>query len=259
MLTSDMGSTTWELLYGHLKPRRVEYTRSIVSYLDILGFRELIETKTPGQISRILRILGESVQPDSIFKSHRIQFTKFSDTVIRSMPEGILYPRNFIFELRSILYAYIALIPQGILIRGAVTIGDIVQSWGRVYGPAVVRAYELESPKGTPPRIIIDEEALACLQTALKTENLESEMDGLIRREGSTAYLDYLSACEQELNVPEQEYPLFLGLHRDLIRNGLTKYSAEHSILSKYEWLRDYHERTLKERFGADIPVHLKI
>src|SRR5258708_18191832 len=119
-----MGFATWELLYRHLKPGKVRYTRSIVSYLDILGFRELVETRTAGEISRILRILAESVEPDPIFKSERIQFTRFSDTVIRSMPETRHYPHNFIFELRSILHAQIALIPQGIPIRGAVTIGS---------------------------------------------------------------------------------------------------------------------------------------
>ena len=254
-----MGLTTWDSLYRHLKPGRVKYTCSIVSYLDILGFRELIETRTAGEISQILRILGESVEPDSVFKSERIRFTKFSDTVIRSMPEAIHYPHNFIFELRSILYAHIALIPHGILIRGAVTIGDIAQSWGRVYGPGVVRAYTLESPKGAPPRIIVDEEGLARLQPAINKENLDSELDSLVRKEESVTYLDYLRACEQELNVPEQEYAIFLGLHRDLIRRGLTKYAAEPSVLFKYEWLRGYHERTLQQRFGAEIPAHLGI
>lgn len=254
-----MGFTTWELLYGHLKPRRVTYTRSIVSYLDILGFRELVETRTDGEISRILRILAKSVEPDTVFKSEKVRFTKFSDTVVRSMPLAKHYPRNFIFELRSILHAQIALIPQGICIRGAVTIGDIVQSWGRVYGPAVVRAYELESRKGAPPRIIIDDEALTLLQPDIEKENWASELVGLVRQEGSTYYLDYLKACENELNVPEQEYSIFLTLHRDLIRKGLSKYAGMPFVLPKYEWLRDYHERTLEERFGTDIPPHLSV
>lgn len=106
-----MGST-WELLYGHLKPARVRYSRSIVSYLDILGFRELIETRKAGEISRILRVLAESVKPDPMFKSQKILFTKFSDTVIRSMPVSTHYPHDFIWELRSVLHAQIALIPQ---------------------------------------------------------------------------------------------------------------------------------------------------
>lgn len=256
---SVRGLATWEMFYSHLKPGRVKYSRSIVSYLDILGFRELVETKTPGSISRILRILAESVKPEPIFKSEKVRFTRFSDTVIRSMPETTHYPRNFIFELRSILHAQIALIPEGIPIRGAVTIGDIVQSWGVVYGPAVVRAYELEGRKGAPPRIIIDEETWTTLQPAIDEEDLDRELRDLIKIEESTIYLDYLRACEFELNVPEQEYPIFLSLHRDFIRNALTRYAFKPQIRAKYEWLREYHERTLRERFGPDIPQHLRV
>jgi len=250
---------TWELLYNNVTPKRVEYTHSIVSYLDILGFHELVETKTAGEISRILRILAESVEPSSMFKGERIQFTKFSDTVIRSMPEAKHYPRNFIFELRSVLHAQIALIPRGVVVRGAVTIGKLVQSWGVVYGPGVVRAYELERRKSSPPRIVVDDEALAHIRPAIEKENLGSELDSLIRSDGSTTYLDYLRACQLELNVPEQEYPLFLALHRDLIRNGLSKYRLQPRILSKYEWLRDYHEQTLVEQLGFETPRDLHV
>jgi hypothetical protein len=250
---------TWELLYSDVLPRRVRYTRSIVSYLDILGFRELIETKSAGEISRILRILAESVQPNSMFKDEKIQFTKFSDTVIRSMPEAKHYPKNFTFELRSILHAQIALIPRGITVRGAVTIGDIVQSWKIVYGPAVVRAYELESRKNSPPRIVVDSEALSSLRSGSGGEAISKDLEELVRTEGGVSYLDYLSACEGELNVPEQEYPLFVKHHRDLIRRGLEKYAGRPSILAKYEWLKGYHERVLRERFGREIPRDLEI
>lgn len=254
-----MGHATWELLYRHLRPRNVSYIRSVVSYLDILGFSELIETRKAGEISRILRILAESAKPDPVLKSERIRFTKFSDTVIRSIPAVTHYPHNFLFELRSILLAQIALISQGIPIRGAVTIGDIAQSWRVVYGPAVVKAYTLESQKGSPPRIVVDEEALASIQEAIEEANLSSKLAGLVRKDGSTTFLDYLKACELELNVPEQEYTLFLKIHRDFIRNGLTKYATSPSKLSKYQWLKDYHERTLQERFGADTPKDLGI
>lgn len=254
-----MVATTWELLYGHPKPRSVRYAPSILSYLDILGFRELIETKTAGEISRILRILGESVKPDPIFKDLKVKFTKFSDTVIRSMPEAEHYPWNFIFELRSVLQAQIALIPQGILIRGAITIGDAVQSWGRVYGHAVIRAYELEDQKALFPRVIIDDEALERLLPAIKKEGLDSDLARLLRREGSVVYLDYLSACEAELNVPEQEYPIFLALHRDLIVKGLANNAGRPAVLAKYEWLRDYHERVLRDRFGTDAPKRVGV
>lgn len=251
-----MGSPTWEL-YTHFKPSRVKYIRSIASYLDVLGFGELIDTKTPGQISRILRILAESVKPEPIFKSEKIQFTKFSDTAIRSMPATTHFARNLAFELRSLLNAQIALISEGILIRGAVTVGDIVQSWGIVYGPAVVKAHVLEDQKGSPPRIVVDEQALALATT--EEENSDSELSGVVTKDGSVSYVDYLGACEAEFNVPEQEYPIFLKIHRDLIRENLAKYSLNSRVLSKYLWLKEYHERALEERFGGDVPPHLRV
>jgi len=255
---NDMGSPTWEM-YTNVKPRNVRYVDSVVSYLDILGFRELIGTRTPGDISRILRILGESVKPEPMFKSQKIIFNAFSDTVIRSTPATINSPYNFIYELRHAMHAQITLMAEGILMRGAVTIGKVVQSWRIIYGPAIVRAYSLESREGSPPRIVIDEEALGRIRPAIEEANLGSQLDALLKKDGSTTYLNYLTACEAELNVPEQEYPLFLQVHRDVIRQGLTKYDSNPRVLSKYQWLKDYHDSTLETVFGAEISGNLLV
>ncbi|HMD10089.1 MAG TPA: hypothetical protein VKH63_21325 [Candidatus Acidoferrum sp.] len=230
----------------------MNYTRSIVSYLDILGFRELIEKRTAGEVSRILRILAESIAPHPTDEPVKIEFTKFSDTVIRSTPEPS--PAYFIYELKTILRAQVALIPEGVPIRGAVTIGEITQSWDVVYGPAVVRAYELDSG---PPRIVIDDKALSLLRPPVDA-NFLVEL-GLTRLEGTTVYLDYLKACEVELRVEDEEYLQFLEIHRDFIRRCLGKYAEKRGVLEKYEWLRTYHERILQERFGSEIPPHLNV
>jgi hypothetical protein len=251
-----MGFTTWEMLYSHIKPKSVKYVPSVVSYLDILGFRELIKTRKPGEISRLLRILSESVKPGTVFKDENIRSTKFSDTVIRTVPAT---PQNFALELRSILGAHLALIPEGILIRGAVTVGEAVRSWGIVYGPGVIKAYDLERVAGAPPRIIVDGEALTFFAAAIEKEGLSPEVACMLRKEGSKSYIDYLGACEREFNVPEQEYSTFLELHRDLIRDGLTKHPANDGLLSKYLWLRDYHNRILEEQFGTDLYQHLRV
>jgi hypothetical protein len=57
---------SWDLLFRAVIPKRVKYTRSIISYLDILGFQDLIEKKTAGEMSQLLRILAESGAGDGI-------------------------------------------------------------------------------------------------------------------------------------------------------------------------------------------------
>jgi hypothetical protein len=249
---------TWELLHDQNKPKKVKYGERIVSYLDILGFRELIKLRTPGEVSKILRVLAESVKPKSGEGSDKIEFVKFSDTIIRSVRGVIPSAAYLLYELKNLVYAQMALIPLGVAVRGVVTIGQIVQSWGVVFGPAVVRAYDLESEPGGVPRILIDSDALSRLSPPMTVEQL-ADFPGLIKRDGSKLFLDYLQACEDELNVPEQEYPAFLEIHRDFIRDSLTRYADNPKILSKYQWLRHYHNSTLHERFGSDIPQRLSI
>jgi hypothetical protein len=45
------------------KPKRVQYKRSLICHLDLLGFRELIRTKKPGEISKMLRLFSDAVKP----------------------------------------------------------------------------------------------------------------------------------------------------------------------------------------------------
>ena len=253
-------STTWQLAFSQPKPKKVRYIRSIVSYVDVLGFRELIAERKPGEVSRILRILAEAVKPLASVDSRKVRFTKFSDTVIRSTPENLLYPLNFIMELRHLVYAQMALIPLGVLARGVITVGDVVQSWGVVYGPAVITAYDLERMTKAPV-IRVDATALAQIRPALIEQGLAPELNELISNDGDTMFLNYLRACESELNVPEQEFAIFLELHRDFIRNGLQTHASNVPVLRKYEWLGAYHDRTISDLTQArdDIRGSLRV
>jgi hypothetical protein len=241
-----------------LKRKKVEYVRSVVSYIDILGFRELVEAKSAGEISRILRILATSTKPKPTSTAYTVRFTKFSDTVIRSIPATDGGHNNLLFEVQNILNAQIRMVSEGILLRGVVTVGDIVQSWGIVYGPAVVRAYNLESQKGSPPRVILDPEALAEIPPIVGGS---LDFAVMVANDGHTRYIDYLSAGQWTFST-EQEYFAFLRKHRDLIRRGLGEFASNPSVLPKYEWLTEYHERTLRilgTVFHRDAPKDLKV
>lgn len=67
--------------------KKVRYSSSLITYLDVLGFRNLIEHKTAGEISRVLRILKETTKPDEeVAKAYEMKFFNFSDTTVRITP-----------------------------------------------------------------------------------------------------------------------------------------------------------------------------
>jgi hypothetical protein len=243
------------------KKRVVEYERSVLTYIDILGFRELLETKTPGEISRTIRIVRDEVKPyrfkTQFSKIAEADFRNFSDLCIvrkaiapkRKLPAtGEAHSQI----LRMVHTQSNLLLNEGILLRGGITVGDVALSYGQLFGPAVVRGYELENQVARFPRIVVGEEVLNEIRTnpALWThDDADTELKGvksLLRRDFDGEYfVDYLRILEGELDEPA-DYPRLLGLHDEFIKRGLKRYKGKASVLSKYKWLREYHRHTVK-------------
>lgn len=74
----------------------------------------------------------------------RIEFQNFSDLVVRytpiDTPANVQSPSGLLFsELLSLAYAQSSLVSDGIILRGAVTVGQIRKSRGVIYGPGLGR------------------------------------------------------------------------------------------------------------------------
>ena len=246
------------------KPRRrvVRYQPSLISYLDILGFKGLVAEKEAGEISRILRIVKEIVTPGrrvSDLLNFRVQH--FSDLAVRVLPvtrsEGA---GDMFFELLSLVHVQKSLTENGIFVRGGITFGDIVRSWGLLYGPGLIRAYDLEQ-KAVYPRILVDDDLLTALRRKRilrhPDHDYKTEMEyirKLIRKDSDGNYfVDYLRAIESEFDYPEAGYPTFLDAHRGHIVAGLDKFRLNKHILAKYKWLKAYHNSTVDKRFSTSL------
>lgn len=118
----------------------MKYSFSLITYLDVLGFRDLIRNKTSREISTIVRILKEKTKPDrEIAKIHGIKFINFSDTTVRITPLDTPWNVNgrfgyAYFEILGLVHIQCGLIHEGIIIRGALTVGEIVKNQGVIYG-----------------------------------------------------------------------------------------------------------------------------
>jgi hypothetical protein len=65
----------------------VRYDEALVTYLDIMGFRELVQSETAGRISKTIRLVREALKPshDSA-KVYEMAYQSFSDLTVVSIP-----------------------------------------------------------------------------------------------------------------------------------------------------------------------------
>lgn len=141
---------------------------------------------------------------------------------------------------------------HNILLRGALTIGEIYHDENMVFGPAMVEAYELESKVAEFPRIILHDKIEADYEQWLtevratddqeRIYDLENEKNytfkpkGLLTKDNDGHYyVDYLEKFAGEMDNPEN-YVNFIAHIESFIEPYLKPDTAP-SILKKYIWL----------------------
>ena len=236
------------------------YCKAIVTFLDILGFRQLVTESSPEIINEILDVLEKVATPDKkdglLYNPETIIF---SDSIVRVRKvdngENSKYPIGLIFnELLDIVHAQSHLIDYGIFIRGGIAFDDISLDENRIFGPALIRAYDLENNYAKYPRLVLD----PALIKEYKTNNLLKKLDhsyemdseyvkDLIRQgDDGLWYVDYGRAVEGELDDLDM-YPNFLKRHREVIIQAGSKYKDINRDLEKYFWLATYHNSIVEE------------
>jgi len=236
------------------------YCKAIVTFLDILGFRQLVSEADSKIINEILNVMEEMTTPGKdqglLYDPETIAF---SDSIVRvrkvDAGENAKYPIGLLFnELIDIVHAQSQLIDFGILIRGGIAFGDISINENRIFGPALVRAYDLESNYAKYPRLVLDPALLKEYKAnkLLKKRDHSYEMDSeyvkdLIKQgDDGLFYVDYARAVAKELDELEM-YPNFLRRHREVIIEAASKYKDISKDLEKYFWLATYHNTIVNE------------
>lgn len=138
-------------------PKNV-YEKRIVAFLDILGFKNLVKT---GKVQEILAVttdlkerfitlekLGKpielSVFSDSIFLSDRINDDGFS--VVRLI--------NYVRHIAAGLFW------KGILCRGGILIDQVYHKNPIAFGPALIKAHDMENKIAVYPRILAEPDVI---------------------------------------------------------------------------------------------------
>jgi hypothetical protein len=151
------------------------YKRALVSLIDILGFTNIITTATAEDIYTILRqkvyIAKPVTRPMRLFsKLFAKQYNYvFSDLIVTAQFFRQQVKRDEIElaffasaakHLRLVGEQQFSLACDGIFVRGGVTLGDIYADRSTIFGPALIRAHQLESQIARWPIVIFDEQLI---------------------------------------------------------------------------------------------------
>lgn len=131
----------------------IDYEKSVVAFLDVLGFRSILKTKEKAEdyFSAVIKSIGDLSKAE-------LKAVLISDSVVLKIPFTSPDPvRNMLVAVARVQSD---LAVKDIWLRGGITIGDFdFQTKGDfqiVVGDALARAYELESKFAKVPRVLID-------------------------------------------------------------------------------------------------------
>jgi hypothetical protein len=234
------------------------YRDALVSYFDLLGFRNLIDTsKTDAAVASIARILDAThLKGEYNYGFLNMQGTQklladifqFSDHIVRrNFPTKELdWERHISLELTTLSRIQWELLRfHKMPIRGGVSF-DKMNAGHLLFGPCMVRSYDLEQA-AIYPRLIIDHTVVSCIN------NLEAPAWANILARGEDGYyfLDYLNSQLRPNGMPAGNHgdsvTEILAEHKAIVLEKLKKYRAKkyESIRQKWLWVALYHNRTI--------------
>jgi hypothetical protein len=162
--------------------RRVAYERRLIIFFDILGWKEHI--RRAGSDTARITELNFILNMFSVFERHRgeealpgAQISTFSDNIAVSVPYSPEFLESMINAMARV---QLGLALAGFLVRGAISIGELVHTRSAVFGPALIRAYELESRRAVYPRVLLDPDC----------EELQGLEGPLLRLEAGLPFID---------------------------------------------------------------------
>ncbi|WP_371437572.1 hypothetical protein [Polaromonas sp.] len=210
------------------------YSDRYCAFIDFLGFANAVNSGewTPDQVVASLR----KAQQVSGGDEDLISVTQFSDSIVLSAPATDDWA--FLSVLSTTTFLIMELAAHGILLRGGLTRGDLYHEQNIAFGPAFIKAYQLEQTAGAP-RVILDKDIE---KTATWPESMsKNEISGFLKNSipkdfDGWRYVDYFSAS---LMTNFDDGPDGLESHYLQLRSLVRKHkdTMVPSLISKYGWL----------------------
>ena len=226
------------------------------SFVDILGFASEVKAisseedmkKVKSKITDFVSnfAVDAELNPDDAnsdcISENGIFVKSFSDSVLRvkRLPEDVTDSINSEFE--ALIKATNWCIQEGYLIRGGVTIGRHFDGYSKIPGdrfvpimisPALIEAYKIETTIAKYPRIVLSEKVI---------EHLNQKNQEFLYWYRNVASIDYL--WFDFIENGDSNSDVIVKHANSAISTAKSK-----AIREKYQWLKNYHNKTMERIF----------
>jgi hypothetical protein len=240
----------------------MNYENRIVLFLDILGFRSIIDktveknfdnTKAIETLYKNLTEIKEFLisrlkQKQMLqYSNISLKVTQFSDSIIISFVNDD--NSTLLNLIRTIQELILKLVNNGILCRGAISYGKLIHDNRVIFGPALNDAYETETKAALYPRIILDKSLIEIGKqsktSTLFQESINNEdiiLGYLTQDSDDKYYIDYFPK-----DIGNYKYvtdiQVYLANLRLIIINGSRHTKPDLKV--KYGWMKNKYNNLL--------------
>jgi hypothetical protein len=244
------------------------YEDRVLAFIDILGFSGAINRT----IEKGMENENEIKRIDDILNGARELSDKYSplgndnlraDGIVHHFSDSIIisYPKEksggIFFIILEILFFSLVALQKGFLLRGAIVCDKLYHTETKIFGPAMVKAYQMERELAVYPRIILDNNILDIAKKYPREMNHQKKEFKLIKNILLTDFDGYSFINYLDISPPNILSPDMIPEYFESLRVIMQKIAQEKDpgIKSKYLWLKGKFNNALskyKRRYSKD-------
>ena len=231
-----------------------KYENCYVAFLDILGFKDLLEHNNMEEIRKIFEEIREfRPNPFVELPAHdHIKFHIMSDSIIVYVDADIQDSFISLTEVCYQIQIYLLRREQPVLLRGGIAKGNLYRDKDVIFGTGLSRAYSLENALASYPRIIFTE---ATLNEGLENSRYTGIWDNLsmfyLMDNDDLYYIDFLYITyyfKHLYNTETNDTDLAIMNYFEKLDNFVNEHLSDElnpSIRTKYLWLKEKINATI--------------
>jgi hypothetical protein len=215
---------------------KIKYQESIVAFIDVLGFSNLVYDKNNSKIEHYFEYVVSDFKemlPNKSFK-----YILISDSIVISCLKTNDNLSEIVFFIGKLQYK---LLLKGILLRGGISFGDLYinKVHNIIVGPGLINAFALEK-EAKLPKVVIDRRFILEFKCSTKSflDNINQHFHNLYGDENEKLKLDeggllYINYARQFA----RSGPTFKKDNLLLLINLFKTHYYSHLYFEKYNWL----------------------